>query len=360
MPQKSKLSNDYFLESGKAEIRILRKHFHIIGSGDNVRIAREITPEDITNFFREYLSRVRPSNLGDEKIFPQSDRTKLRSLYMGNPDANILLNVIVRHILYVDQILIVDPFLTLPPFEHPKSPTKHPEMWVQVLANRALCLCALEDWVKSGLIVIFPNIFYHHPAKLRIPNRLYVGDKQKKLMEERMIRNMLVNEHPEVRDSVLDVLVKMGKKISTDERTQLLNEVHQYEEENPIRFIFPKGCFDKYFGKSETISTAALESTGLPIVHASEIAGIVGAFLIFEDQFLYDILCTNVAQNDKRSDLLQQLSLAFQKLEFPFLNNVPSQKALELRNKGYLLSFRRYLRELWIAITMNDERLLNE
>ena len=361
MSQKSKLSHDYFLESGKAEIRMLRKHFHIIGTGDNVRIAGEITTEDITDFFREYLARVRPPNLGDEKIFPKSDPTKLRSLYMGSPDANILLNVIVRHILYVDQVLIVDPFLTLIDFEHPKGPMKRPEMWVQVLANRALCLCALEDWVKSGLILIFPNVFYYHPEKLRIPDKWYIGSDQKQAFEKRLIRNLLVKEHPEVWDSVIDTIVKMGKNISTSERTQLFDEVHQYAEENPIRFRFPERYFDKYFGKSETVSTAQHDSTGLPMAHASEIAEIVGAFLIFEDQFFYDTLCANVAQRDKKSDLLQQLSLAFQKLDFPFLHNVPSQKALELRKKGYLLSFRKYLHELWVAITsINDNRLLNE
>ncbi len=360
MSKSKKILYDYFIESGKKEIKLLRKHFHIVGSGDNVRVGKEVSPEDVTNFFREYLAKIRPSNLGDEKIFPKPDPSKLRALYRGTPDANILLNIIIRHTLYVDQILIVDPFLTLN-FNGPRGVLNKPEIWVSGLINQALCLCALEDWIELGLLLIFPNVFYYHPERLKIPESLQITDKQSKASEEKLIRNMLLGESPENRNSLLDVIARMEKNITDNERAQLLEDVDRYEHENPIRFKLPSNYFRKHFAKSETFSEVHISSSGgLPIIHAPEIATETGSFLIFEHQFEYEILCGNMEQGDKKIDSLQQLSLAFQNLDFPFLHNVPSKKALELREQGYLLSFRIYLRDCWQVITTtNDQQLLD-
>lgn len=359
MSKPKKTANDYFIDSGLKELKLLRKHFHIEGGGDDVHVTKEVTPADITNFYRDYFARVRPNRLGFDKILPKPNPTKLRALYMGDPDVNILLNIIVRHALYVDQILIVDPFLTLIFRDHPESVLKHPELWVTVVVNRALCVCALEEWIKQGLVLLFPNMFHYHPELLRIPSKLSNPPDLRQAFEHKLTRNLLVREHPEHRNAVLDLFARMGQEMSDSERSQLLEEAEQYERENPIRFRLASGYFDKHFPKSQTRGEIfATSNGGLPLIHASEFAEKTGSFLIFEDQFVYETLCVNFDQSNEKTDSLQQLSLAFQKLDFPFLHNMPLNKALQLRNEGYLLSFRNYLRELWQAITNTQSQQL--
>jgi hypothetical protein len=356
MSKQKTTTKDYFVESGIKEIRLLRKHFHIVGDGDDVQVEREITPADVINFYTEYFARIRPSNLGSEKILPFPNRNKLRALYMGDVDANILLNTIIRHVLYVDQILIVDPFLTLIlSKDHPKSVLNRPELWVSAIINRALCLCAIEEWVEQSIILLIPNVFYYHPEMLQRPQNYRTTPELQREFEHRMIRDLLLSESPENRDAMLDLFVSMGRKMSETERTDLLNEVKQYERENPIRFRLDTAFFDKHFSSSQTRSEIfATSNGGLPLFHASEIAQKTGSFLVFDYQYLYEMLCINFSQVDSKTDSFQQLSLAFQNLDFPFLHNVPSKKALELRNQGYLLSFRIYLRELWQTIIATE------
>jgi hypothetical protein len=363
MPNRKKKPSNYFLESALKEIDLLRKHFHVEGNDDDVRIAEEVTPKDVINFYTDYFTRVRPSKLSLDKIFPEPDPRKLRALYMGNSDANYLLNVIIRHVLYVDQILIVDPFLTIFFGDHPQSVLKRPEEWVTTLVNWALCLCALEEWIKQGIILIIPHLFYYHPEWLTMPSSLRDTPAQRKAFEDNFIKEMLLRDLPERREAILDFLAKKGRKFTDDERAQLLEEVEQYERENPIRFRLASDYYIKHFPQSQTHGEIfGMSNGGLPLIHAPRIAERTGSFLIFQHQFVYENLCLNVNQTGGKSNTLslQQLSLAFQELSFPFLNNISSKKALDLRNQGYLLSFRNYLRELWQAVTtIEDQQLLD-
>jgi hypothetical protein len=361
MSHKKTAIKDYFVDSGIKEIRLIRKHFHIVGDGDDVRVQKEITPAAVINFYREYFARVRPSSLGSEKILPSPDRNKLRALYMGDVDANILLNTIIRHVLYVDQILIVDPFLTLILKDHPKSVLNRPELWVSTIINRALCLCAIEKWIEQSIILLIPNLFYYHPEMLQIPQNYKTTPELKQEFEHRMVRDLLLHEYPENRSAMLDLFADMGRKMSEEERADILDEVNQYESKNPIRFRLDTKFFEKHFSDSQPRNEIhATSNGGLPLFHASEIAQKTGSFLVFDYQYLYEMLCINFNQIDNQTDSFQQLSLAFQNLDFPFLHNVPSKKALELRNQGYLLSFRLYLRELWqTSISTENPQLLN-
>ena len=156
-------SQSYFIRSGIKEVKLLRKHFHIKGVGEKVKFSKEISPNDIKTFYKEYLASIRPPNLGSEKVVPSPDRNTLRALYVGNPDVNTLLNVIIRHALYVDQIIITDPFLDRFMIYGDKGIMNQPESWGQVIANKALCLCALENWIEKGIVLIYPNFAYYFP-----------------------------------------------------------------------------------------------------------------------------------------------------------------------------------------------------
>jgi len=263
MSKQKTTAKDYFVDSGVKEIRLLRKHFHIVGDGDDVRVEGEITPADVTNFYREYFARIRPSTLSSEKILPPRNKSKLRALYMGDPDANILLNTIIRHVLYVDQILIVDPFLTLLLTDHHKSVLNRPELWVSTIINRALCLCAIEKWVEQSIVLLIPNLFYYHPEMLRIPQNYRTTPELKQEFEHRMVRDMLLHEYPENRDALLDLFANMGRKMSETERADLLAEVNQYESENPIRFRLDIKFFDKQLPNSQTHSEIFVTGNGL-------------------------------------------------------------------------------------------------
>jgi len=81
---------------------------------------------------------------------------------------------------------------------------------------------------------------------------------------------------------------------------------------------------------------------------APEVSLLTGAFMLFENRRTFDILAQNFG---KPRSQFPQIALAFQDLEFPFLQDVPLEVALAARRQGYLANFRVYLRNTWGDIT---------
>jgi hypothetical protein len=348
---------DYFVRSGLKEISLLRKHFKIRGQGDNVKITGEVSPTSIRDFYTEYFASVRPAKLRDEKILPSADTSKLRAWYVGQPDVNVLLNLVIRHCLYVDQVIIVDPLMSLLHYDVQERPA----VWIQTILNRALCLCSLEDWIEQEIVLVVPNAFDYRPELRQLTLENFDAfwpqhtEEQKHEYEHHLVVRLLVNIFPEDRVGLLDMMESMGRVFAEGEQEDLLAEAKQYEDKYPIRFRIPSSYYTRYFKGNEKRTQVIDFSLGVPLLFAPTIADFAGAFLVFEHRFLYDLIALSQKPISMRLDSLQQLAIAFQSLDFPFLHNVPLKKALELRNKGYLRSFRLYLRELWSTIAQAEE-----
>jgi hypothetical protein len=348
-----KNERSYFVQSGLKEIALLRKHFNVKGQGDNVRITGKVTPSSIKGFFREYFATVRPPKLTDDKILPRPEKAKLRALYIGQPDVNLLLNLVVRHCLYIDQIVIVDPFITL---LH-DDVLQRPEIWVEPIINRALCLCALEEWVNQELILIIPSVFYYRPERNQLIEQFpeafypYQTEDQRHEFEHHLIIRLLVSEPPDLRTSTIELLSSMGKDFTEDEKELLLQQASDYESKYPIRFRLSSDYYQKHFKGEETTSQVLDFTLSVPLLLAPIIAEEIGAFLVFERRLLHDLISNNQSSHNARSHTLQQLAIAFQELDLLFLHNVSLKQALSIRRKGYLRSFRVYLRDLWSAIS---------
>lgn len=353
----SKNKQDYSVQSGLKEIALLRKHFNIKGQGDDVKVSGEITPSSIKDFYREYFASVRPTKLAEDKILPRPNKSKLRAWYVGQPDVNLLLNLVVRHSLYVDQIVIVDPFITLP---H-NDVLQRPQVWAESIINRALCLCALEEWIRHELVLIIPNVFYYRPELDQIirqfPEVFYpqqTNDQKQEFERHRIIR-FLLSEPPDLRVSALELLANMGRKFKEGEEEELLQQAEDYESKYPIRFRLSESYYKKHFKGEETTSQVLDFTLSVPLLLAPFIAEEIGSFLVFEHRLLYDLIEASQPSGKAKSDKLQQLAIAFQELDFPFLHNVSLRQAMAIRRKGYLHSFRLYLRDLWSAISGVEE-----
>jgi hypothetical protein len=355
-------NQDYFVRSALKEISLLREHFHIKGQGDDVNVAGEISPLDIKKFFKEYFAFVRPANLSEDKIRPKIDTTKIRAWYLGQPDINLILNLVIRHCLYVDQIVIVDPFIILPHADV----INQPQVWAETLINRALCLCALEDWIAQEIVLIIPSVFHYHPeleeAMAQNPSAYMpkMTKQQYKELEHKFIVDLLVDEPLAQRASLLDLIEAMGRELGDNERENLLAEAAEYENAYPIRFRLSSEYYTKHFKGSQEISQVFASTLSSPMSYAPILAEQMGAFLIFEYRLLYDIITENYYKKDVVENPFQKIAIAFQNVDFPFLHNVSLKDALKIRKKGYLHRFRVYLRDLWTSVSEHPDTNLND
>ncbi|MBX7132183.1 MAG: hypothetical protein K1X67_05825 [Fimbriimonadaceae bacterium] len=262
------------------------------------------------------------------------------------------MNAIVRHALYVDQMLVTDPFQSEMHYSDVNGVLRFPEKWIEHLANKALAICALEDWINSEIVVLIPNFAYYHPDEMRsaadewIRRGVVISEKTLEYRKEVTVIQWLVTEAPALRKGFLEFLTE-GGVIKASEHQKFLELVDEYERKNPIRFVIPPEYLERISPQGDTYSKIMGTSTGVPLPLATSVAQSSGSFLLFESSQLLDSLNANSGGRSTPNQQQQKLAIAFSKLEFPFLHNVPLEKTLALRKKGYFRSFRVYLREVW-------------
>lgn len=347
-------ADDYFARTGAKLIRLIRKHFHIEGTGEKLKLHATIRPASVESFFTEYVASIRPANLGPRKIVPRPDPGILRALYIGSPSATSFLNNLVRHSLYADQILITDPFQSIVMLDHPRSVRDEPAIWMDVVVNKAIALCAIADWITSDIVRLMPNPYYYHrevlfKSAVEWENRgIKVAPEYTDDVEEEFLVELLLSEEESHWDALLDSLEALGRPMTDPERAHIKLTAREQEAQFPIRFRLTREMMDKIDPRKGLPSKMIAQGGGTPFHLAPELAKLTGSFMLFEKRRSYDLLVRNLGRPD--SDRFQEIALAFQELEFPFLHNVPIGVALEAHGKGYMAGFRNYLRDTWSLV----------
>lgn len=356
--------NNYFVRTGIKLIQLLRKHFPIEGQNENVHLYDTVRPEYVESFYTEYIASVRPPQLRNEKIFPKPNYEILRALYLGSPSANSLLNNLVRHSLYSDQILLTDPFQSIVMLDSAQNVREDPGIWMDVVVNRAIALIAISDWIESDIVRVIPNAFYYHrdvlfqsADELEERGITIPKDFGEQVVEDFIIELLLSQEQSTWND-LLDSIEGMGNPMSADEREYFKSRAIDYQQQFPIRFRASSEILDKYKYPQGFPSKMISSGGGTPVHLAPDVAKLTGSFMLFERKSNYNLFIENF-QHDSPTEF-QEIALAFQDLTFPFLHNVPIDVALDAHREGYLSKFRSYLRETWQIAGANDPQIYSE
>ena len=102
--------------------------------------------------------------------------------------------------------------------------------------------------------------------------------------------------------------------------------------------------------------------SGMNLLDAEWLAEITGSHLVTDRRTIWNEILADEQdgrQKEKQSEKLRRsmsaLAEAFQKLEFYFLNDVPLDFALKIRNDSRLVGFRTFLRDFWNKLRREDQ-----
>lgn len=372
------------------EIRSFKEIFAVKLSDDKLEISNHITDSDILLL----VERVRNlwSSKGDLlSQMPTKADLKFRALYFGNPDILSTVNLLARYSLYCDQIIVVDPLSMFhgmrKTFRH--SPFVEPQAWVRQIVRNGVYLSSLEEWIKNDLVfaTAFPLSFFDplkqkHVQEMReraakmssekwdeitrdtiegqfysafTPAELSAMEPAKSDME--LIRRLAEDDkwwerlRPYMRgitrEKVLDTLKSMKR------RTEEIGKTISRLQQEPRRYEW---ALERQFEPRMDVF-----GSGMNLMDAEWFAEITGSHLVTDRRTVWnEILAEEYGQQKKeQSEKLKQsmsaLAEAFQKLEFYFLNDVPLDFALKIRNENRLVGFRTYLRDFWNKIRREDQ-----
>jgi SEC-C motif-containing protein len=281
-------------------------------------------------------------------------------LYIGDYGEEYLSRGIVRHSIYANKILLIDPFIYPRSVRDEFNPILNPEQYrAQTLKNVNLWF-GLLPWIDAGIVEIIrpPSDFdsklnwdlmtaqakkYEENEDLREASKESVDELSSRHSEKLTFQQLLLGAP----DSYLRRMFK-ERGLAKDWKTvdEFLKFVQRERDRDPD-FLEPLDMLghDQLF----------MISSGASYPSARLAADITGSYLFTDIRVKWkEIELDREAQNAKNR-IWAPFAKAIQETQFRYLNNLRLDHALMIRSQGRLESLRTFLRKVWKDASTADQ-----
>lgn len=307
----------------------------------------------------KFFSELFPLNV-DYSSKLESNSNSFKSIHYNILNPNKIINEVVRYSLYSDEIVIFHP-LQNPVITNPEiNPIKNPIYWMQNFMDSLYFYIVLQKWVRAGIVRLIINPC-NYDTKLRdeleskakkrvesfFSNPEYekiTKDESTEIMAEMFAQEFKSRSANEIMQELLNL---SNPKFSEKEADEFSKIIH-----SKLKFVNP--LYSNFNIKSRQISViktgcgANLES----ILHIANLTN--GSIYTTNKSNWYQI-----SQLDN-VDYWTKVSHLYSKIEIPFLNNVETSFALNLREENRLSGIRTELRKIYNSVNTLRPSELNE
>ncbi len=311
------------------------------------KIKKSISGEQIKYLYHVIMA-LWPIDTDFESIIPPNTN-KLRALYLGEVQPELIIENVLRISLYTDEIFIIDPFINPWCVAREYNPIEKPNSFKADTLKLLYFILMLEPWILSDIVSIIPdpgNFDYDlrvntwNMAKNRIGDIKYTPDDIK--FAEKKSDDIFKQYYFNMSDDVIKADMKDFDESFTDEQLDgFIDYVKREKKRNPIILDMPV----EDIGEQMEIFR-----TGANLEMAIYISQIINAFPFTNMQFKWNEILSTAEEFPDQSKTWSPLTNAFQELKFKFLNRLDSRFACDLRTNGRLESFRVFLRKLWSTV----------
>jgi hypothetical protein len=305
-------------------------------------LKRKISGEHVRALY-EVIAYLWPPDTDLISLLPNDN--KLRGLYLGEIEPQLIAQHVFRFGLYADELMIVDPFHNPHFIRGEFNPLENPDQFRADTLKLVAFIFTLAPWIAAGLVKLIPD-----PGYFDLPLR-------KQFIE--MARDRVGEQVPD----------EMLKEFGEFQRADLLRVINTLPTEHlrsKIKKIHPDITDAElvealaYMAKTQREDPLALEQsiidsgdqlhigrTGANLETALYLSHLTGAFPYTSFKWKWNELLSVASDLPPAAKTWTPLTNAFQGLKFKFLNNVDSNFACEMHREGRLESFRHYLKEIW-------------
>lgn len=315
------------------------------------------TAEAIRKIY-EAVMQIWPPHTDIQRVLERS-RTEVSGLYVGDYDLAYLHRAVVRHSIYANKILLVEPF------QHPNllrpeyNPLDNPNQYRAQTLKDVNFYFAMLPWVQAG-IVEFVRTPADFDRKLHFDalTRAHVLSKdpliQAALKEsaadlhdrhaDRQTKQMAILTAPDsYLRRVFNKVRKKDEKLISEEG--FISYVHRLREQDP-NFLEPLA------GGSDNSQLHIVFAGGM-IETASMTAQMTGSYLFTDLKARWAQIERDRGTNAE-TEVWSPFAKAIQNTKLQYLNNLGSEHALRLRTEGRLENLRSLMTTMW-AKARGDE-----
>jgi len=276
-----------------------------------------------------------------------ADAGDLPGVYTGSYVPESVTQGLARHSLYSDTILMFDPFI-YPGNQYPEyDPLQRPDRYV---SNTIKCLyiwLSLSSWIYAGILKMIrsPSDF---DSDLRWDswqeeNRREKDHPELRNMIEEMVKNpdTLVGDPKWMREYILlsspdDVVVEQLSE----------GGYSKPEIESFLRYRESKKRAHPYYTERRQ-DELHISSFGECHSVARRVANTVGGFMLTDSSVKWRMI--ELERKDTGADLglWEPFASAVQRTDLKYLDGIPLNRCLELRQDGLLDGMRTFLRQVW-------------
>ncbi len=275
-----------------------------------------------------------------------ASENQLATVFSTDPQPYSLVNNIKRLSIYVDKIIVIDPFHKPSYYNEDYSPLKFPERWVPNALKLMYFMTFLEPWIRNDTVILLPN-----PGDFNLKFR----DDMERLAGERVDRNPIRIGWDGLKGN-FSVLVDMARQLAPDSDdnikrifTQEWGETSERKTAEFLDFVKTVRQTDPlvFRGKMPERGWTEWGSGVVAEMHVN----LAHYFKAFPSTF-YEFEWNGLLSVTEESQIIANEWLPFtrtlQHLSLPFFDEVDNEIALELRSEGYLSTVRDFMRQAWI------------
>ena len=285
-------------------------------------------------------------------LLPHPDPTILRVLYTGMVDPRVIIRNVIGFSLYVDEILVLSPFINPRCVKDEVSPIHCPQQYKQQTIKDVLLLLQLAPFIEAGIVNMIPDPcdFDYQLRKSTwdmAGNRLKHWQPTGKEMEnfKAFARDDIMRSMFGLPDESVKHQVRAANPgISDEGLSKTLEYIKEMRILDPLALLQPVPPGQKN-------AQYLVSHFGPNLELCLFVAQVTGSFVYTDSLHRWSEILA--ADDTERKPGEHNIGESFEKVlstEFTFLNQVDPETTLEIRGSDKLREFRKQLRELWTRV----------
>ncbi|MFC4479366.1 hypothetical protein [Flavobacterium chungangensis] len=338
---------DYFDEQNSKFYDFLNETFKINKERNWDNIAKQITKEKIVRTYR-YFSKLYPLNFNYTEELVKSN-TDFTNIHYSTLKGSKIIDEVVRFSLYSDKIIVFHPLQNPSVTSHAYDPTKNPKLWLPDFLESLYFYTVLQKWVRAGIVKLIVN-----PCEYNLKLRGEIDILTKKRFSE-AVKADITKDRIFQKEILQDLATQFADIFHNKNREQIIENLLVIEQPSfsiqeaedfadRIIEIMPKA--------NPLYKNLSSDLKGRQTINPTKGGGSLDSLLYVADKTggnLYTPSETNwnIIKSFGVNDFWVKTNKLYSDIPLPFLNNVDTNFALELKKENRLAGVRQELKKIY-------------